>query len=102
MTTPFDEDPLPRPRSGWMASRMASLRASFLTGIVVIAPVGLTVWLIWTVIGWVDGFVWPFVPQAYQPEALLNRFLGIRDASDPDYQSRIDFQKTFAFKNFVK
>ena len=43
-----------------MASRMASLRASFLTGIVVIAPVGLTVWLIWTVIGWVDGFVWPF------------------------------------------
>ncbi|MBE15288.1 MAG: asparagine synthetase B [Cytophagaceae bacterium] len=23
------------------------------------------------------------------------------DASDPDYQSRIDFQKTFAFKNFV-
>ncbi|WP_283644644.1 DUF502 domain-containing protein, partial [Marinovum algicola] len=87
MTTPFDEDPLPRPRSGWMASRMASLRASFLTGIVVIAPVGLTVWLIWTVIGWVDGFVWPFVPQAYQPEALLNRFLGIRDASDPDWIS---------------
>ena len=66
---------------------MASLRASFLTGIVVIAPVGLTVWLIWTVIGWVDGFVWPFVPQAYQPEALLNRFLGIRDASDPDWIS---------------
>ena len=66
---------------------MASLRASFLTGIVVIAPVGLTDWLIWTVIGWVDGFVWPFVPQAYQPEALLNRFLGIRDASDPDWIS---------------
>lgn len=64
---------------------MASLRASFLTGIVVIAPVGLTVWLIWTVIGWVDGFVWPFVPDAYQPEALLNRFLGTRDPSDPDW-----------------
>ncbi|WP_323767320.1 DUF502 domain-containing protein [Marinovum sp.] len=85
MTTPFDEDPPVRPKSGWMASRMASLRASFLTGIVVIAPVGLTVWLIWTVIGWVDGFVWPFVPDAYQPEALLNRFLGTRDPSDPDW-----------------
>ncbi|WP_417524832.1 DUF502 domain-containing protein [Marinovum sp.] len=83
MTTPFDEDPPARP--GWVTSRMASLRASFLTGIVVIAPVGLTVWLIWTVIGWVDGFVWPFVPDAYQPEALLNRFLGTRDPSDPDW-----------------
>lgn len=70
-----------------MTSRVASLRASFLTGIVVIAPVGLTVWLIWTVIGWVDGFVWPFVPEAYQPEALLNRFLGNRDPSDPDWIS---------------
>ncbi len=87
MTTPFDEDPPVRAHSGWVASRMASLRASFLTGIVVIAPVGLTVWLIWTVIGWVDGFVWPFVPEAYQPEALLNRFLGTRDPSDPDWIS---------------
>ncbi|MDA7428904.1 DUF502 domain-containing protein [Primorskyibacter aestuariivivens] len=72
MTTPFDEDATTRSRP----RLIASLRASFLTGIVVIAPVGLTVWLIWTVIGWVDGFVWPFVPQAYHPEQLLNRLLG--------------------------
>ncbi|MDA7424314.1 DUF502 domain-containing protein [Thalassococcus lentus] len=79
MTTPFDKEPTKR--SGWLAG----LRASFLTGIVVIAPVGLTVWLIWTVIGWVDGFVWPFVPDSYQPEGLINRFLGNESPADPNW-----------------
>ncbi|MBW4983480.1 DUF502 domain-containing protein [Mameliella sp. CS4] len=69
MTTPFE--PTTRKRPGLFTR----LRTSFLTGIVVIAPVGLTVWLIWTVVGWVDGFVWPFVPDAYQPNALLNRWM---------------------------
>ena len=58
-------------------SMFAGLRASFLTGLVVIAPIGLTGWLIWTVVGWVDSFVWPFVPDAYQPTELLNRWLGL-------------------------
>ena len=55
---------------------LAGLRGSFLTGLVVIAPIGLTVWLIWTVVGWVDGFVLPFVPDAYQPETYLKRIFG--------------------------
>ena len=54
----------------------SGLRNSFLTGIVVIAPVGLTVWLIWTVIGWVDGFVLPFVPSSYQPEYFIKQIFG--------------------------
>ena len=53
MTQMFDQDPQPKPRTPWYSG----LRNSFLTGIVVIAPVGLTVWLIWTVIGWVDTIV---------------------------------------------
>ena len=55
---------------------ISGFRNSFLTGVVVIAPVGLTVWLVWTVIGWVDGFVLPFVPSQYQPEELLKVILG--------------------------
>ncbi|TCS60228.1 putative membrane protein [Primorskyibacter sedentarius] len=66
MTSPFDKDPR-RP------GLFASLRSSFLTGIVVIAPVGLTVWLIWTLIGWVDGVVLPLVPYTFQPE----KYIGI-------------------------
>jgi len=71
MNTPFDPEPPRRP------GLIARLRTAFLTGLVVIAPVGLTVWLIWSVIGWVDGFVLPFVPNTYQPEALINRWLDI-------------------------
>ena len=44
---------------------LARLRTSVITGIVVIAPVALTIWLIWSVIGWFDGLVLPFVPDAY-------------------------------------
>ena len=66
MTTPFDDKPK-RP------GLLAGLRASFLTGIVVIAPVGLTIWLIWSVIGWIDGVVLPLVPDKFQPE----RYIGM-------------------------
>lgn len=66
MNTPFDDKPK-RP------GLLAGLRASFLTGIVVIAPVGLTIWLIWSVIGWIDGVVLPLVPDQFQPE----RYIGI-------------------------
>ena len=44
------------------------LRGSFLTGLVVIAPIGLTLWLIWTVAGWVDSWVLPFVPVWLRPD----------------------------------
>jgi len=82
MNTPFDEDPPPLKKPG----RFAGLRASFLTGIVVIAPVGLTVWLIWTLVGWVDGVVLPFVPEAYQPEEVINRWiLGNERPDDADW-----------------
>lgn len=50
---------------------VGSLRANFLTGLVVIAPIGLTIWLIWAVIGWVDGFVLPFVPNRFKPEQYI-------------------------------
>ncbi|WP_417727653.1 DUF502 domain-containing protein [Roseovarius sp.] len=67
MNTPFD-DLTPAPRK---PRRFAGLRASFLTGLVVIAPVGLTLWLMWTLIGWVDGFVLPLIPAKYQPEQYI-------------------------------
>ncbi|WP_170463447.1 DUF502 domain-containing protein [Ruegeria arenilitoris] len=62
MNTPFDEEPHRRP------GLLARLRASFLTGIVVIAPVWLTIWLIWSVVGWIDSAVLPLIPQRFQPQ----------------------------------
>ena len=67
---PFQDEPRIS-RSPRLISR---LRSNFLAGLIIIAPIGLTFWLIYTVVGWIDGWVWPFVPDAYQPESLINRF----------------------------
>jgi len=72
MNKPFHAKPPSMPRK----PLFSGIRNSFLTGIVVIAPVGFTVWLIWTVIGWVDGFVLPFVPISYQPETIIKQIFG--------------------------
>ncbi|PVA11572.1 hypothetical protein DC366_00970 [Pelagivirga sediminicola] len=63
MSTPFDEEPTQPHRTGIFAR----LRARFLTGLVVIAPVALTIWLIWTLIGWVDALVLPLIPYDLTP-----------------------------------
>ena len=68
----IDPKILPKPQSGLIAG----FRNSFLTGLVVIAPVALTIWLIWSVIGWIDGFVLPFIPNLYHPNNILNTFFG--------------------------
>lgn len=73
MNTPFEPDiPLP-PKRGIIGR----LRGNFLTGLVVIAPVGLTIWLIWSVVGWIDGFVLPLVPVRYHPDRLIQDLLGL-------------------------
>jgi uncharacterized membrane protein len=47
------------------------LRNSFLTGIVVSAPIGATIWLVWSFLRWVDGRVVPLIPTEYNPETYL-------------------------------
>lgn len=80
MNNPFeDETHPPQPRKPGL---FAHLRAAFLTGLVVVAPIGLTAYVIWTVIGWVDGWVLTFVPSSYHPDALINRFLGYTEPGE--------------------
>ena len=52
------------------------MRSSFLTCLVVVLPIGLTIYLIWSVIGWIDSWVLPFVPASYQPDALFKFYFG--------------------------
>ncbi|MCF6443294.1 DUF502 domain-containing protein [Nereida sp. MMG025] len=70
-TQPFHPEPPRRP------GLFARIRSNFLTGLVVIAPIGLTIWLIWSVVGWIDGFVLPLVPNAWQPDKLIQTYLGL-------------------------
>lgn len=56
--------PQPRPpRRG----PFGGLRASFLTGLVIVAPAVLTIWLIVTVVDFVDSRVLPLVPERLWP-----------------------------------
>lgn len=47
------------------------LRNYFLTGLIIVAPLAITAYLTWTFIGWVDGWVKPYIPAAYNPETYL-------------------------------
>lgn len=47
------------------------LRNRFLTGLVVAAPIGVTIWLVFTFINFVDRVIKPLVPARYNPETYL-------------------------------
>jgi uncharacterized membrane protein len=47
------------------------LRTYFLAGILITAPVSLTVYIAWLFISWVDGTVLPLVPPQYNPDNYL-------------------------------
>jgi uncharacterized membrane protein len=64
------------PRRGFLAS----LRSSFLTGLVVVLPIGLTIYFVWAVIGWIDGWILPLIPSSYKPDALIRDWIG------PEYE----------------
>lgn len=61
-------------RSRWRM--LSGLRNNFLAGLVVVVPIALTMWMIWTFVGWIDSWVLPFVPGYYHPDALIDRFFG--------------------------
>ncbi len=65
-------DLIPPPRRSFFAA----FRASFLTGLVVVLPVGLTIYVVWGVVGWIDGWILPLIPAQWQPEALMQRVFG--------------------------
>jgi len=50
---------------------VARIRNSFLTGLILVGPLYITVSLTWWFINWVDDLVRPFIPVAYRPETYL-------------------------------
>ena len=47
------------------------MRAYFITGILVVAPVSITLYLAWIFIGFVDNRITPLIPVKYNPETYL-------------------------------
>jgi len=48
------------------------IRNNFLTGLIICAPVAITIWLTWSFIHWADSWVRPYIPSRYNPESYLN------------------------------
>ncbi|MQW86210.1 DUF502 domain-containing protein [Sinorhizobium saheli] len=55
-------------KSGIIAAR---LRNYFLTGLIICAPVAITVWLVRSFIEWADSWVKPYLPSFYNPDNYL-------------------------------
>ena len=74
MTAPFDdEDDHPTKKK---FRPFAGARNNFLAGLVIVVPVAITIWMIWTFVGWIDSWVLPFVPDKYHPDSLINSWFG--------------------------
>ena len=58
----------PEPASSHFGAR---LRGYFLTGLIVVGPVAVTIYVVWWFINLVDAWVKPLVPQAYLPDTYL-------------------------------
>lgn len=53
-------------------SRLGSrLRNYFLTGLIIVGPVGITIYVIWWFVNLIDAWVKPWVPSYYLPETYL-------------------------------
>ena len=47
------------------------LRTYFLAGVVVAAPIGITIWLVWSIVSLFDTWVKPLIPERYNPDTYL-------------------------------
>lgn len=62
------ETPVPAPHRVSFAAR---LRNHFLTGLVVVGPLTITVYITWSLIHFVDNWVKPYIPRIYNPDTYL-------------------------------
>ena len=50
---------------------LARLRGYFLTGLIIVGPVAITIYVVWWFINLVDGWVKPLIPNSYLPDNFL-------------------------------
>lgn len=56
-------------KTGWhLGSR---IRNAFLTGLVIVGPVTITLWIMWGVIHWIDAWIKPLLPITFNPDTYL-------------------------------
>ena len=66
-----DEAAAPRPPRREGIGLMARLRAYFLAGVLVTAPIAVTIYIGWWFLSFIDGHIRPLIPSTYNPENYL-------------------------------
>ncbi len=51
---------------------MTRVRNNFLTGLIICAPIAITIWLTWSFIRWADSWVKPYIPMQINPDSYLS------------------------------
>lgn len=67
MATPAKQSGRAGPQKRARPGLLHYARANFLTGLIVVVPIVLTIWLTWAFITFVDSKIVPWVPAAYNP-----------------------------------
>lgn len=67
----LDEPQLSAPVDSPGGRIVKRLRNYFLTGLVIAAPISITIYLTWSLIKWIDGWVKPVIPREYSPDSYL-------------------------------
>lgn len=67
----MEERARPAVLTRWRIGLAARIRAYFLAGVLVTAPIGLTIYLAWLVVDYVDDVVARLLPERYNPESYL-------------------------------
>lgn len=63
------DEPAPRPAE--QGGFLTTLRNWFFAGVVVAAPIGITIWLVWSFVAFVDENIKPLIPTQWNPETYL-------------------------------
>ncbi len=63
----------PAPKKSRRARLLQRIRNNFLTGLVVVAPIILTIYVIYLIVTFIDTRVIPWVPAAYNPATYLGK-----------------------------
>lgn len=72
-TQPTRRPPPRKRRRVRRAPLLQRLRNNFLTGLVLVAPLFLTIYLVWLFVGFVDDRVLPWIPTRYNPETWVGQ-----------------------------
>jgi uncharacterized membrane protein len=67
-----NEQPLPKPpETPARTGVVGRIRNYFLTGLVIAAPLAITIYIVWWLVHWIDGWMKPLIPAKYDPNSYL-------------------------------